>query len=185
MLMACGAACHEVRLAGNLDLCDAVVIPGGESTTIGQLLRTSGLWEPLVERLHEGMPLFGTCAGMILAAHKIAQRGPNDREPFGICDIVARRNAFGRQVDSFESDVEIKGLSGGPFHAVFIRAPAIDSWGSDVDILAWHDSKAVMARQGSVLVCAFHPELTSDFRVHELFVSIVREYVSRSEGASA
>ncbi len=168
-----GADPVEVRARDDMSGLDALVLPGGESTTIGHLLRTSGLWESLRTSVAAGLPLLGTCAGMIIAAREIVAPAPNDREPLGAIGISAHRNAFGRQVESFEADIEIDGLAGGPFHAVFIRAPVIEAWESDVSVLAWQNERAVMARQGSVLVCAFHPELTPDRRIHEMFVRMV------------
>ncbi|MCE7883479.1 MAG: pyridoxal 5'-phosphate synthase glutaminase subunit PdxT [Actinobacteria bacterium ATB1] len=165
-----GAHATEVRGPEDLAGLAGIVVPGGESTTIGMLLRSAGLWSPLRERVSGGLALFGTCAGMILAARGLVDPGPNDREPLGALGITVRRNAFGRQVDSFEADLDVRGVEGGPFHGVFIRAPVIETWDSDVEVLAWQNGRAVMARRGPVLVCAFHPELTQDRRIHDLFV---------------
>lgn len=168
-----GADPVEVRSPDDLALLDAIVLPGGESTTIGRLLRTSRLWEPLHAAVADGLPLLGTCAGMILAAREIVAPAANDREPLGAIDITVCRNAFGRQVESFEADLEIDGLDGGPFHAVYIRAPVVETWESAVSVLAWQNGRAVMARQDSVLVCAFHPELTPDRRIHDMFIRMI------------
>lgn len=172
-LAECGVIARPVREPHELDDCDAFVLPGGESTTIAKLLRSSGLREPLVTRLRDGMPLLGTCAGMILAARAIEEPSDNDDEPLGVVDVTVRRNAFGRQLESFEADLAIDGVDGPPFRAVFIRAPVVASHGADVEILCWQNGEAVMARQGAALLCAFHPELTADRRVHEFFVRSV------------
>jgi 5'-phosphate synthase pdxT subunit len=173
----CGVIARPVREAAELDGCDALVLPGGESTTIAKLLRSSGLREPVVARLGDGMPMLGTCAGMILAARRIEHPGPNDDDPLGVVDMTVRRNAFGRQLESFEADLDIAGVAGGddgpPFRAVFIRAPVVTDHGADVEVLCWQNGEAVMARQGNVVVCAFHPELTPDRRVHQFFVRSV------------
>lgn len=165
-----------MRRPDELADCDALVLPGGESTTIAKLLRSSGLRGPVIERVRGGMPMLGTCAGMILAARRIQDPRDNDDEPLGLLDITVRRNAFGRQLESFEADLAVDGLGdpdGPPFRAVFIRAPVITSHGTDVEILCWQNGEAVMARQGHVVVCAFHPELTPDRRVHQFFVRSV------------
>lgn len=175
-LAECGAIARPVREPHELDDCDAFVLPGGESTTIAKLLRTSGLRAPLTTRLRDGMPLLGTCAGMILAAHAIDDPVANDDAPLDVVDVTVRRNAFGRQLESFEADLDIVGLGAPgdpPFRAVFIRAPVVTRHGADVEILCWQNGEAVMARQGAALLCAFHPELTPDRRVHELFLRSV------------
>lgn len=162
-----------VRRPADLDRVDALVLPGGESTAISLLLRSSGLDEPLGQRLQDGLPAFGTCAGMILLSREIRDGRP-DQVRYGAIDTVVRRNAFGRQVQSFETDLTVDGLDE-PFHAVFIRAPAVDDAGPGVEVLArvpTADGRepAVLCRQGRVLVSAFHPELSGDGRLHSLFL---------------
>ncbi len=165
-----GADAVEVRRPAELDEVDCLVIPGGESTTMSMLLASNELAEPLAERLSRGMPVFGTCAGMILLASQIVD-GRSDQRAFGAIDLTVRRNAFGRQVDSFETDLEVAGLDRS-FHAVFIRAPIVESWGEGVEVLAVVDGRPVLCRQGSTLVAAFHPELADDPRLHEMFLSM-------------
>lgn len=172
-----GVAPVEVRRAEHLDGIDAIVLPGGESTTMSMLLDRQELYEPLAARLAAGLPAMGTCAGMILLAAEVHDGRPDQRS-FGAIDIVVRRNAFGRQVDSFEADLGIDGLGAAgldpaPFHAVFIRAPIVESAGSDVEILATVDDAPVLCRQGPVLVSAFHPELGDDLRIHQLLLNEV------------
>jgi len=171
----CGTPARAVRLPADLAGCDAVVLPGGESTTMGKLLDTSGLRDPLRERLAAGMPAFGTCAGLILCVTEVLDPVPNDASPFGVVDAVARRNAYGRQVESFETDLAIDAIGPEPFRAVFIRAPVMESVGPGVDVLGWQNDHAVLARQGPVLVGSFHPELTGDRRIHQYFVDLVKE----------
>ena len=166
-----GAPTLEVRTPSQLAEVDAIVIPGGASTTMSRLLDTSGLREPLTERLAAGLPAFGTCAGMIVLARTVLDGRPDQRS-LGAIDLTVRRNAFGRQIDSFEADLAISGLAE-PFPAVFIRAPFVESMGDDVDVLASVGDHPVLCRSGSVLVSAFHPELTGDRRIHELFLSHV------------
>lgn len=172
MLARAGAAPVEVRTPADLDAVDAVVLPGGESTTMSMLLESSGLVDPLAARLADGMPAFGTCAGMILLGREVLDGRP-DQRCFGAVDVTVRRNAFGRQVDSFEADLPVEGLAGGPVHAVFIRAPVVEAVGPAVEVLATVDGRPVLCRQGPVLVAAFHPELGDDPRLHELFLSEV------------
>ncbi len=169
-----GAEASTVRRRSELDAVDALVIPGGESTTMSHLLRAFDLLEPLRGRLAAGMPAYGSCAGMILLASEILDAGAPGREavPLRAIDMTVRRNAFGRQVDSFEGDIEFDGLDG-PAHAVFIRAPWVERVGPDVQVLARADNHIVAVRQGAVLATAFHPEMTGDRRVHKLFVDIV------------
>ena len=171
-LEALGAYAVPLRVASDLAGVDAVVLPGGESTTMSRLLETSGLFEPLAERLADGMPAFGTCAGMILLASDVLD-GRSDQRSFGTIDIAVRRNAFGRQVDSFEADLAVDGLAGGSFPAVFIRAPAVERVGDGVDVLAEVAGRPVLCRQGPILVAAFHPELSGDLRLHSLFLAQV------------
>jgi 5'-phosphate synthase pdxT subunit len=169
-----GAAACTVRRRAELDAVDALVIPGGESTTMSLLLREFGLFEPLRQRLAAGMPAYGSCAGMILLAGEILDAGAPGRQAaaLGAIDMTVRRNAFGRQVDSFEEDIDFRGLDG-PVHAVFIRAPWVERVGPDVQVLARAGEHIVAVRQGSVLATAFHPEVTGDRRVHRLFVDIL------------
>jgi 5'-phosphate synthase pdxT subunit len=169
-----GAEASTIRRRTELDSVDALVIPGGESTTISLLLREFDLLDPLRERLAAGMPAYGSCAGMILLATEILDPGEPGRQatPLGGIDMTVRRNAFGRQVDSFEGDIEFRGLES-PVHAVFIRAPWVERVGAQVEVLAQAGDHIVAVRQGRVLATAFHPEVTGDRRVHELFVDIV------------
>lgn len=169
-LRALGAEPLEVRTPAQLEQVDGLILPGGESTTMALLLASSGLDGPLGLRLKEGMPAFGTCAGMILLARKVVD-GRNQQPCLGAIDLSVRRNAFGSQGRSFEVDLDVAGLGGGPIHAVFIRAPVIEETGPDVEVLADVDGRPVLARQGPVLVCAFHPELVGDLRLHELFLT--------------
>ncbi|MET0456655.1 MAG: pyridoxal 5'-phosphate synthase glutaminase subunit PdxT [Mycobacterium sp.] len=166
-----GAEAITVRRRAELDSVDALVLPGGESTAMSKLLREFELLEPLRARLADGMPAYGSCAGMILLATEIADAGVPGREalPLGGIDMTVRRNAFGRQVDSFEEDVEFEGLDE-PMHAVFIRAPWVERVGPSVEVLARAAGHPVAVRQGRTLATAFHPEMTGDRRVHRLFV---------------
>ena len=158
-----------VRRPEQLAGVDALVLPGGESTTMSMLLESAELAEPLAERLASGLPALGTCAGMILLGAKVLDGRP-DQRCFGAVDIAVRRNAFGRQVDSFEVDLPVAGLDGGPFHAVFIRAPFVERVGPEVEVLAAVDDHPVLCRQGTVTVAAFHPELSDDLRIHRQFL---------------
>ena len=170
-LSAVGVDTFEVRLPRDLAGVDALVLPGGESTTVGRLLGTSELLEPLRERLAGGLPVLGTCAGLILLATEVLDGRP-DQPVLGAVDLTVRRNAHGRQNESFEAPLEITGLTGGPFPGVFIRAPGIERVGQGVEVLArLSDGSPVAARQGPVTVCAFHPELAGDLRVHQHFLS--------------
>jgi pyridoxal 5'-phosphate synthase pdxT subunit len=180
MLARLGAASAEVRVPADLDEVDALVIPGGESTTISKLLASNELFEPVQQRLASGMPALGTCAGMILLAADVLDGRPDQRS-FGAIDIGVRRNAFGRQVDSFEADLRVDGLTT-PFHAVFIRAPVVERVGPDVEVWATVEGRAVCCRQGHVVVSAFHPELSDDTRLHELFLSTFDAGTSRRAG---
>ncbi|HEY5889001.1 MAG TPA: pyridoxal 5'-phosphate synthase glutaminase subunit PdxT [Acidimicrobiales bacterium] len=163
-----GAEAVTVKTPADLDGVDGVVLPGGESTTISFLLDSNELRPPLTERLAAGMPAFGTCAGMILLATDVLD-GRADQRSFGAIDLAVRRNAFGRQVDSFEADLDVSGLDA-PFHAVFIRAPGVESTGAGVEVLAEVDGQPVLCRDGAIMVAAFHPELTDDLRLHEMFL---------------
>ena len=167
-----GASVTEVRTPDDLGDVDAIVVPGGESTTMGMLLASSGLADPLRDRLAEGMPAFGTCAGMIVLAADIVD-GRSDQSGLGAIDIAVRRNAFGRQRDSFEAELAVPALGDPPFHAVFIRAPAVEEAGRGVEVLAEVDGRPVLCRHGNVLVAAFHPELASDPRLHAFYLEEV------------
>nr|WP_221333483.1 pyridoxal 5'-phosphate synthase glutaminase subunit PdxT [Nocardia transvalensis] len=178
-LAACDAEPVNVRRESELDAVDALVLPGGESTAISTLLEVFGLLEPLRQRLREGMPAFGSCAGMILLASEVLDTRPDAQSLSGI-DMTVRRNAFGRQVDSFETDLDFAGLDDGPVRAVFIRAPWVERVGAGAEVLARVPSgpaegRIVAVRQGGVLATSFHPEVTGDLRVHRMFVDSVRE----------
>ena len=168
-LTALGALAVEVRTPDDLSGIDGIVLPGGESTTMSKLLDLADLFDPLAERLADGMPAFGTCAGLILLSSEILD-GRSDQRSFGVLDVAVRRNAFGRQVDSFETELAVEGLVGGGFPAVFIRAPGIERVGEGVEVLATVDGRPVMCRQGPILAAAFHPELSDDLRLHQLFM---------------
>ncbi len=168
MFQSLGVEAVRVALPRDLEKVDALIIPGGESTTISRLMETFDLKGPIKERAKKGMPVWGTCAGMIVVSSDVPEL---DREPLGLIDLRVRRNAFGRQVDSFTQDLDVKGVEGGPYKAVFIRAPVIETIGDDVEVLAQlEDGRPVAARQGCILVTAFHPELTKDARIHTLFL---------------
>jgi len=172
MLCRLGVESVAVRLPEELEGLDGLIIPGGESTSIGKLIRDYDLREPLRRLAEQGLPIMGTCAGMILLAKRVS--GLN-LEPLGVMDISVKRNAFGRQVDSFETDLDIPAIGAPPFHAVFIRAPNIERVGDGVDTLAWlPHGIGVAARQGNMVALAFHPELTNDLRLHDYFCGIVR-----------
>ena len=175
-----GAVTSEVRTPAQLQAVDALVIPGGESTTIGKLMREYGLIEAIRARHAAGMPIYGTCAGLITLARSIVE---GDQPLLALMDIVARRNAFGRQVHSFEADLQVHGLGEQPLRAVFIRAPWIEEAGPDVEVLSSLQGHAVAARQGRLLVTAFHPELTGDTRMHGLFLQLVRDARLQREAA--
>ena len=168
MIKSCGFEGIKVKTIGDLEKVDRLIIPGGESTAIGKLAKIYGLDQEISKRGREGMPIFGTCAGMILLANKLVG---NEQIRFYLIDIEVERNAFGRQVDSFEVDLNIEAFTGKPFRAVFIRAPYIKKVGRGVEILAEFKGKIVMARQKNILVSSFHPELTDDLRVHKYFLS--------------
>jgi len=166
MFAAVGVEALPVRRTDELAAVDGIVIPGGESTTMGKLLTVFELFEPLQKAIAAGLPAYGSCAGMILLADRIVD-GTLDQQPVGGIDMTVRRNAFGRQVDSFESDIDW--VDGEPLHAVFIRAPWVEESGRDVEVLGRSDGKIVAVRQQSLLATAFHPELSDDLRVHRLF----------------
>ncbi|MEV2253699.1 pyridoxal 5'-phosphate synthase glutaminase subunit PdxT [Streptomyces sp. NPDC050147] len=167
------AVARPVRRPEELAEVDGLVIPGGESTTISKLATLFGLAEPLRARVRAGMPVYGTCAGMIMLADKILDPR-SEQETFGGIDMIVRRNAFGRQNESFEAAVHIAGIDGAPVEGVFIRAPWVESVGARVEVLAEHEGHIVAVRQGNALATSFHPELTGDHRMHELFVGMVR-----------
>ena len=167
-----GVSTAEVRVAADLEQCDALVLPGGESTTMSQLLETSQLFDPLAKRIAAGMPIFGTCAGMILLSKGIAD-GRSDQRSFAALDIDVQRNGFGRQRDSFETEIDVLGLDRA-FHAVFIRAPRISRIGSEIETLATHGGEPVLVRSKTVMAASFHPELADDDRVHQLFLTMVQ-----------
>ncbi|TFV66738.1 UNVERIFIED_ORG: pyridoxal 5'-phosphate synthase glutaminase subunit PdxT [Bacillus sp. AZ43] len=187
-LAALGAEPVAVRRPEELAAVHGIVLPGGESTTIAKLAARSGLLQPLRRAVRAGLPAYGSCAGMILLADRILD-APPDQETVGGLDVTVRRNAFGRQVDSFESEVDL-GLDGGPLHAVFIRAPWVEKAGADVRVLGRivgdaADGRIVAVRQGNLVATSFHPELTGDRRVHALFVDIVRAHLAEQAGAEA
>jgi 5'-phosphate synthase pdxT subunit len=170
----CGVEATEIRQPGQLSDIDALIIPGGESTTMVKLLATFELVDPLAKLLADGLPVFGTCAGMILLAAEItdghrAPDGSPDQLCLGAIDLGVRRNGYGRQVDSFEAEIEVAGLDE-PVTAVFIRAPVVERVGSGVEVLADVDGDPVLCRQGPILVSSFHPELTDDDRLHQMFL---------------
>jgi 5'-phosphate synthase pdxT subunit len=164
-----GAHAVEVRVPEDLTAVDALVLPGGESTTIAKLLDFSGLFGPVAERLAAGMPALGTCAGMILLASEVLD-GRADQRSFGAIDLAVRRNAFGSQIASFETDLCVTGMAGGAYPAVFIRAPYVERVGDDVEVLAQVDGHPVLCRSGPIMVASFHPELAGDLRLHQLFM---------------
>ncbi len=164
-----GVAVAEVRTPDALDGVDALVMPGGESTTMHHLLASSGLLEPLRTAIAGGLAVFGTCAGLILLAREVLD-GRADQTPLGAIDVTARRNAYGRQRDSFEAELAVTGLEGRSFPGVFIRAPVIERVGDAVVVLAEHNGRPVLAKEGRVWVSSFHPELAGDGRVHERFL---------------
>ena len=166
-----GARACEVRAAEQLASIDALVLPGGESTTISMLLERSGLLEPLRDRLRSGLAALGTCAGMILLADQVVD-GRSDQHSLGTLDITVRRNAYGTQIESFETDIEVDGLDT-PFPAVFIRAPAVERAGPGVEVLARFEGRPVLCRAGTTTVASFHPELSGDGRIHAGFLASI------------
>ncbi len=169
-----GVESRAIRLPADLDGIDALVMPGGESTTMSKLLLSTGLFDVIGGSIADGMPVFGTCAGMILLASEVLDGRPDQRS-FGAIDIAVRRNGYGRQVDSFEADLDVSGIDDGVFHGVFIRAPKVERVGSGVEVLAAYDGVPVLLRAGRVSVASFHPELASDSRIHELFINTITE----------
>ncbi|MCW4353257.1 pyridoxal 5'-phosphate synthase glutaminase subunit PdxT [Hoyosella sp. YIM 151337] len=181
---ACGARAVGVRRRDEIEAIDGLIVPGGESTTMSRLLTVFDLLEPLRARLKDGLPALGSCAGMIMLASEILDTRP-DAQHLDALDITVRRNAFGRQVDSFEEDIHVDGIDGGPVRAVFIRAPWVERAGPNVEVLARVEAgpaqgRIVAVREGAVLATSFHPEVTGDRRIHELFVKMVRRSVSSS-----
>jgi 5'-phosphate synthase pdxT subunit len=184
-----GAEAVTVRRPEELAAVDALVVPGGESTTMAKLAARFGLLGPLRDAVAGGLPVYGSCAGMIMLADRLLD-APADQVTVGGLDVTVRRNAFGRQVDSFESQVEIDGVAGGPVHAVFIRAPWVEQAGEGVQVLGRvvggpADGRIVAVRQGNLVATSFHPELTGDRRVHALFVDIVRRHLAEQAGVDA
>jgi 5'-phosphate synthase pdxT subunit len=175
----CGVSASTVRRPSELETVDALILPGGESTSIANLARSFDIFEPLKVRIKAGMPTYGSCAGMILLADRVLDAVVG-QETFGGLDITVRRNAFGRQVDSFETDLEFAGITHPPVRAVFIRAPWVESVGNDVEVLATYEH-AVAVRQGALLATSFHPELTGDNRIHRFFIeSIARPALEKA-----
>ena len=169
-----GAEAYGIRRPNELAHIDGLVIPGGESTTMDKLVRAFDLYDPLRALIADGLPVYGSCAGMIMLADRIAEPRPG-QQTLGGLDVTVRRNAFGRQVDSFEEDLDFVGLDDGPVRAVFIRAPWVDQAGDGVEVLARAAGRIVAVRQGPLLATSFHPEVTGDTRVHELFVDIIKD----------
>ncbi|MFJ6490207.1 pyridoxal 5'-phosphate synthase glutaminase subunit PdxT [Streptomyces californicus] len=172
-LASADALARPVRRPEELVEVDGLVIPGGESTTMSKLAALFGMLEPLRARVRAGMPVYGTCAGMILLAEKILDPR-SGQETVGGIDMIVRRNAFGRQNESFEAAIDVVGVDGGPVEGVFIRAPWVESVGADTEVIAEHDGHIVAVRQENALATSFHPELTGDHRMHALFVDMVR-----------
>ena len=178
----CGVHSSLVRRPSELEAVDALVIPGGESTTISKLARIFDIFEPIQERISAGMPVYGSCAGMILLADRV-EDAIVGQESFGGLDVTVRRNAFGRQVDSFETDLIFKGITQPPIRAVFIRAPWVESVGSSVEVLAEVDGHPVAVRSDHLFATSFHPELTGDNRIHKFFIEEVCEPALKSASA--
>jgi 5'-phosphate synthase pdxT subunit len=183
VLESLGARAIGVRRVTELEACDGLIIPGGESTTMFKLARTFDLFEPIRQQIKEGLPVFGTCAGMIMLADRV-EDGTPDQETLGGLDITVRRNAFGRQVDSFEGDLDFAGMDE-PLHAVFIRAPWVEQSGPDVEILARVETgpaagRIVAVRQGSLMATSFHPEVGGDDRVHRLFQDLIDQRIPQA-----
>ncbi len=184
-LVACGVRARPVRRPEELDGLDGIVLPGGESTTIDKLSRIFEVRDPLIAALQGGLPAYGSCAGMILLADRVLD-GSHDQQTFGGLSITVRRNAFGRQVESFEADVELDGIGGGPLHAVFIRAPWVESVHDQVKIIGVvtppgsAEPKIIAVRQGNLLATSFHPEVTDDLRIHRYFLDQVVATAGRS-----
>lgn len=170
MLESLGVAVRYVRTPDDLAGIDAIVLPGGESTTIGRLMRRFAVAEPLAQRIRDGMPAFGTCAGMIL----LAMQNPDPLQfRLSVLDIDVERNAYGRQVESFEADIEIPAIGNEPYRGVFIRAPRVTRLGDKIEVVATFEGRPVLLRSGSILAASFHPELTTDSRVHRMFLDMI------------
>jgi 5'-phosphate synthase pdxT subunit len=169
VLDALGVESVEIRTPATLDALDAVILPGGESTTVAKLLVSAGLDAPLRERLRDGLPAFGTCAGLILLATTVLD-GRHDQTSLGVLDVTVRRNAYGTQRQSFEAPLDVTGLAGGAFPGVFIRSPVIEHVGDGVDVLATHADHPVLVRAGPIWAATFHPELSGDLRIHSTFL---------------
>ncbi|MBT0768982.1 pyridoxal 5'-phosphate synthase glutaminase subunit PdxT [Kineosporia sp. J2-2] len=179
-LAACGVEARAVRRPAELEGLSGIVIPGGESTTIDKLTRVFELRDPLKRLLDAGLPAYGSCAGMILLADRLVDAAPG-QQTLGGLDVTVRRNAFGRQVDSFEADLDVAGVEGGPVHAVFIRAPWVEEVGAGAEVLARSpEGHPVAVRQGNLLATSFHPEITGDHRVHRLFAAMVGDHVEKT-----
>lgn len=178
MLELCGSETVAVKRKGELDEVQGLIIPGGESTAIGKLMVKYGFVEKIRELSFQGFPIYGSCAGLILLAKQLTE---GDQPLLGLMDIEVRRNAFGRQVDSFEANLEIADLGEKPFPGVFIRAPWIEEAGPKVKVMSRYSDKAVMAQEGNFLVSAFHPELTSDLRIHKYFMEMVEQRARAKE----
>jgi 5'-phosphate synthase pdxT subunit len=172
-LDALGADVALVKRLEQLDSVDAIFLPGGESTTIDKLLDTSGLRAPLTARLRDGLPAFATCAGLIVCATEVVDGRP-DQDPLAVLDLTVRRNGYGRQRESFETPLAVRGLADGDFPGVFIRAPVVERAGADVEVLAEYDGVPVLGREGDIWFASFHPELSGDLRLHQLFLNEVR-----------
>jgi 5'-phosphate synthase pdxT subunit len=178
----CGVHSSLVRRPSELEAVDALVIPGGESTTISKLARIFNIFEPIQERINDGMPVYGSCAGMILLADRV-EDAIVGQESFGGLDVTVRRNAFGRQVDSFETDLTFKGITQPPIRAVFIRAPWVEKTGPSVEVLAEVNGHPVAVRSNHLFATSFHPELTGDNRIHKFFIEEVCEPALKSASA--
>lgn len=178
LLQQLGVEAPPIRLPHEIDTLDGLIIPGGESTTMLRLMKSFGLLEPIRRMARQGLPIWGTCAGMILLARRVSNY---QMETLGLMDVKVRRNAFGSQIDSFEVSLEIPSVGGEPFHAVFIRAPVIEETAAGVEILArLPDGTIVAAKQNLLLACAFHPEFTDDLRVHSYFLNMISQRLSQN-----
>lgn len=174
-----GVDTRQVRTPDGLDGIDALVMPGGESTTMSKLLVSSGLFDPIAALIADGLPVFGTCAGMILLADEVLDGRPDQRS-FAAIDLAVQRNGYGRQLDSFETELHVDGIDGGPFHGVFIRAPKVTRVGDGVSVLAEHDGVPVLLRREAITVASFHPELAGDHRLHAQFLTTVQSHTESS-----
>lgn len=177
MINSLGCLTLEVRTARDILSVDSLIIPGGESTTMGKLLETNNMTTPLLAEIKAGMPVFGTCAGMILLAKKISD---SSRPHLAVMDIEVKRNAYGRQLESFEAEFGVSRISGPPFNGIFIRAPKIESVTPAVEVMAEFENVPVLIRQGNLLASSFHPELTNDSRIHEFFISMTADRIRRA-----